>query len=153
AESIGMMAGDSIVSIAGQNIVYMDQLTSILKENANDSVAIQLSRNGALVDLHALVPAEGVLGFVAAINPNLPYEKADYGFWGSLPVGASKAWGSLIDNAKGLGKIFTGDVNPRKALAGPVGIAQMFGAEVNWIKFWSLVGLLSMALEIGRAHV
>jgi len=148
AESIGMMAGDSIVSIAGQNIVYMDQLTSILKENANDSVAIQLSRNGALVDLHALVPAEGVLGFVAAINPNLPYEKADYGFWGSLPVGASKAWGSLIDNAKGLGKIFTGDVNPRKALAGPVGIAQMFGAEVNWIKFWSLVGLLSMALAL-----
>ena len=148
AELIGMMPGDSIISVAGEEIIYMDQLTSVLKEKANDSVAIQLNRNGAIVDLHALVPADGRLGFIAAINPNLPYEKVNYGLWGSLPVGASKAWGSLIDNAKGIGKIFTGDVNPRKALAGPVGIAQMFGAEVNWIKFWSLVGLLSMALAL-----
>ena len=39
-------------------------------------------------------------------------------------------------------------MNPSKALAGPVGIAQMFGAEVNWIRFWSLVGLRSMALAL-----
>ena len=49
-------------------------------------------------------------------------------------------------NIKGFGKIFKGDVRADKALSGPVGIAKMFGTEVNWLKFWSLVGMLSMAL-------
>lgn len=148
ADAIGIQAGDRIMSIDGVNIEYRDQLTSALANNEKDSVQITIDRAGTALNLTAVVPADGAIGVFLKIDQNLPYEKMEYGFWGSLPVGASKAWGSLIDNAKGLGKIFTGDVNPRKAIAGPVGIAQMFGAEVNWIKFWSLVGLLSMVLAL-----
>ena len=95
-----------------------------------------------------MIPEDAIIGVFLKLNLDLPIEKINYSFLGSLPIGASKAWGMLIDNAKGVGKIFTGDVNPRKALAGPVGIAQMFGAEVDWTRFWSLVGLLSMALAL-----
>src|SRR5690606_7948853 len=78
----------------------------------------------------------------------LPVDRVNYGFFEALPVGAFGAWGSLIDNAKGLGKIAVGEVKASKALSGPVGIAEMFGAEVNWIRVWTLVGLLSMALAL-----
>ena len=44
--------------------------------------------------------------------------------------------------------VVSGQVKANKAFTGPVGIANMFGAEVNWIKFWGLVGLLSMALAL-----
>jgi regulator of sigma E protease len=148
ADAAGLRAKDSIISIAGQHITYSDQLTSELNKNIGDSVIVELSRMGEILNLPVKVPQDGRLGIVIGLNSDFPYEKMNYGLWASLPVGASKAWGSLMDNAKGLGKIFTGDVNPSKALAGPVGIAQMFGAEVNWIKFWSLVGLLSMALAL-----
>lgn len=148
ADVAGFKAGDKLVSVAGEKIVYFDQLSSVLAKNSSDSIVVQLNRNGEILNLPVLVPETGILGFIPKVDQELPYEKIDYGLWASLPVGASKAWGSLMDNAKGLGKIFTGDVNPSKALAGPVGIAQMFGAEVNWIKFWSLVGLLSMALAL-----
>jgi regulator of sigma E protease len=53
-----------------------------------------------------------------------------------------------MDNAKGLGKVATGQVKANKAFTGPIGIATMFGGTVNWVKFWSLVGLLSMALAL-----
>jgi regulator of sigma E protease len=53
-----------------------------------------------------------------------------------------------MDNAKGLGKVASGQVKANKAFTGPIGIATMFGGTVNWVKFWSLVGLLSMALAL-----
>ena len=33
-----------------------------------------------------------------------------------------------------------------KAVSGPVAIATMFGSQIDWLRFWSLVGLLSMVL-------
>lgn len=148
ADIAGLKAKDSILRVAEQSIIFSDELTAVLNKNIGDSVNIEVNRMGEIVHLSALVPEDGKLGIALSLNPDFPYEKIEYDLWSSLPIGASKAWGSLIDNAKGFGKIFTGDVNPRKALAGPIGIAQMFGAEVNWIKFWSLVGLLSMALAL-----
>src|SRR3546814_9416689 len=62
----------------------------------------------------------------------------------ALPI----CWGTLVDNGKGLGKIATGELRADKAISGPVGIATMFGSEVDWVKFWTLVGILSMALAL-----
>jgi regulator of sigma E protease len=53
-----------------------------------------------------------------------------------------------VDNAKGLGKVITMKIKPQKALSGPVAIAKLFGPEFEWIRFWRLVGLLSMALAL-----
>ena len=67
----------------------------------------------------------------------------------ALPQGASKAWGSLTDNAKGLGKVVKGEVKANKAFSGPVEIARkLYGGTWDWIKFWSITGLLSMALAL-----
>jgi hypothetical protein len=70
--------------------------------------------------------------------------------FGSLPVGATKAWSMFTDNAKGIVKIFTGEVKARKAISSPIGIAVMFGSHVDWIRFWSLVGFLSMVLALNK---
>ena len=148
AETMGLQAGDSIVRINEQNIRYFDQLTHTLSAQAGDSAKVEIIRNGELLALSTLIPADGKLGFYPNSFTAQIAQQAQYGLFEALPIGAAAAWGSLADNAKGLGKMLVGDVNPRKALAGPVGIAQMFGAEVNWVKFWSLVGLLSMALAL-----
>lgn len=146
ADQAGFLAGDSILALAGTPLTFFDEFQAKLAENKNKEVDALVFRNGQEINLQVKVPEDGVLG--VSIPFNLPVETVQYSFLQSLPIGASRAWGSLVDNAKGLGKVATGQVKATKALSGPVGIAEMFGAEVNWVRFWTLVGLLSMALAL-----
>jgi regulator of sigma E protease len=152
AQIAGLQPGDSVVAINGKPVRFYDEFQSQLLQYKNKAVNLTVKRNNNTLPLTAQVNKDGMLGFKDGsfgirVKTDLPEEKTlNFGFFGSLPVGASKAWGTFSDNAKGMGKMFTGEVNPRKALSSPIGIARMFGSQVDWLKFWSLVGLLSMAL-------
>ena len=149
AEKVGLKAGDSLVAINQQPIVFWDQMSDALLASKNKEASITFARNGKLDTLQVKLGAEGELGIYTGRDiSRIPQEQIKYNFLAALPVGAAKAWGSLTDNAKALGKVATGQVKANKALSGPVGIARMFGGEVDWVKFWSLVGLLSMALAL-----
>jgi regulator of sigma E protease len=49
-------------------------------------------------------------------------------------------------NAKALGNVASGKTDASKSLAGPVGIAQMFGGTWDWVNFWTLTAMLSLVL-------
>jgi len=147
AQKAGLLKGDSIVAVNSTPIGFFDELQDELAKDKNKKIQISVKRNGAIQQLNAQVTAVGTLGFEAK-RDTTQLKTIQYGFLSALPVGASRAWGSLTDNAKGLGKIFTGDVKLGKAIAGPVAIATMFGGHVEWVHFWKLVGLLSMALAL-----
>jgi len=147
AAKAGLQHGDSIVAVNNQKVAFFDEIHKALISNKNKPVQLDVKRNNAVQRIDARVDAQGQLGFAPKFD--LPEEKTlRFGFFGSLPVGASRAWGTFSDNAKGLGKVFTGDVKPQKALSSPIGIAKLFGTQVDWFRFWSLVGLLSMALAL-----
>lgn len=148
AEKAGVRAGDSIVAINGKQVAFYDEYKQSLKANQGKSIELQLVRAGMPLKVKSEVGEDGTLGVYIPAYFEMPVETVDYGFLGSLPVGASKAWGSFMDNAKGLGKVASGEVKAGKAFTGPIGIATMFGGTVDWTKFWSLVGLLSMALAL-----
>lgn len=42
--------------------------------------------------------------------------------------------------------MFRGELSPTKNLRGPLGIMEAFGPTWDWIKFWTLTGLISMVL-------
>lgn len=148
AEKAGISPGDSILSINGVATPFWDQVKEIIGGSTGEQVSMVLLRSGDTTTVHATVPQEGSLGFYIGQDIDFPRITIQYGFFESLPIGAAKAWGTLIDNAKGLGKIATGELRADKAISGPVRIATMFGSEVDWVKFWTLVGLLSMALAL-----
>ena len=148
AKSAGLMAGDSIVRIGDVPIRFWDELRGAMVEYAGEEVALGLIRGGQDTSLMVPIPEEGVLGFYVNRDMTIPHVTVKYGFLESLPIGAAKAWGTVADNAKGIGKIFKGDVRADKALSGPIGIAQLFGDQIDWIRFWTLVGLLSMVLAL-----
>lgn len=147
AEKAGIKAGDKIVALNSKPVRYLDELKAGLQSVKGKNAQVSVLRANDTLQLNTLVDADGQIGF-AIDTKDLPLESQQYGFFEALPVGASKAWGSFMDNARGLGKVITGEVKAQKAFTGPVGIANMFGSEVNWLKFWSLVGLLSMALAL-----
>jgi len=142
-----LQKGDSIVAVNKQPVVFYDQLQTLVQANKNKIVDLSVKRAGQPLDINAQVGPDGTIGFLAALD--LPTEhKESFGVVGSLPVGATRAWTNFSDNAKGLGKVFKGEIKANKAFAGPVAIANMFGGIFDWPRFWSLVGLLSMALAL-----
>jgi regulator of sigma E protease len=147
AQKIGLEKNDSIVGINTTKIAFFDQLQNELQLDKGKDVSVSIKRNGTVMQKTALIDKDGILGFVPDLD--LPKEhKLTFGFFGSLPVGANKAWGTFADNAKGLGKVFKGDVKFSKAVSGPVKIATLFGTQIDWVRFWSLVGFLSMVLAL-----
>ncbi len=154
AQKAGLQHGDSIVAVNGKTIHFYDEFQQEIQKYKNKQIGLTVKRNNETRAVIADVNKDGMLGFKDGrfgirVKTDLPEEKTlKFGFFGSLPVGASKAWGTFSDNAKGLGKVFTGQVKANKALSSPIGIARLFGAHVDWLRFWSLVGLLSMALAL-----
>ena len=148
AEKAGLRAGDSILAINDAPVPFWDQVTGAISESKGKAITLRVLRGSDTTMVQATVPEEGTLGFIIRPDADFPTVTTHYGFFESLPIGSAKAWGTLIDNAKGLGKIATGELRADKAISGPVRIATMFGSEVNWMKFWTLVGLLSMALAL-----
>ncbi|WP_345210054.1 RIP metalloprotease RseP [Mucilaginibacter gynuensis] len=147
AQKAGLLKGDSILAVNSTPTVFFDQLQGELTKNKNKQVQLTVKRHNDVLNLNAQVNNLGQLGFMRTYD--LPVEKTiRYSFFSSLPVGANKAMNMFKDNAKGLGKLFTGDVNPRKAVSSPIGIAVLFGAEWDWVRFWGLTGLLSMVLAL-----
>ena len=147
AQKAGLKKGDSILAINNNPVPFFDQLQSQLSLNKNKSIQLSVKRDGALLQLTSNVTAQGTIGF--APKRDLPKQDTlKFGLLGSLPVGATKAWSTFTDDAKGLGKLFTGDVKFNKAVGGPVKIATMFGGQIDWLRFWSLVGILSMVLAL-----
>ncbi|MCR8560514.1 RIP metalloprotease RseP [Mucilaginibacter sp. BJC16-A38] len=147
AKQAGLLKGDSILAINTAKIGFFDEMQAQLQQYKNKQVQITIKRNGNVLQKEAHIDDKGVLGFFP--KADLPETKRlTYGFFGSLPIGATKAWGTFTDNAKGLGKVFKGEVKFNKAVSGPVAIATMFGSHIDWIRFWSLVGFLSMVLAL-----
>ncbi len=147
AQKASLVKGDSITAVNGQTVAFFDEMQSLLQDNKSKQVQLTVNHKNVIRQQPAQITKEGTLGFFPKVD--FPKDKKiTFGFFGSLPVGASRAWGTFTDNAKGLGKVFTGQVKARKAISGPIGIAVLFGTHIDWIRFWNLVGLLSMVLAL-----
>lgn len=145
AQRMKLLKGDSIIAINGKAVTYFDQFSDEVKNSIGKSISLTVIRDNAEQQLAGTVDESGTIG-VMLNTASLPIVRQSYGFVEALPIGTKKAFNVITDNIKGFGKIFKGDVRADKALSGPVGIAKLFGSEVDWVKFWSLVGMLSMAL-------
>ena len=141
ADKMGLKKGDQIIAINGVQIERLDAFQDEVAKNKGKEIMLNILRGADSVQLVAAADTTSKLGF-----SNLPIVMRQYSFAESLPLGVSRAFSVVTDNIKGFGKIFKGEVRADKALSGPVGIAKMFGEEVEWSKFWNLVGMLSMAL-------
>ena len=143
AEKVGIEVGDQILAINGIPITYFDEMQTALKQVKNQSVSLVRQRGAQLDTLVVPVSEEARIGISS--NPLLEPVRKEYGFMESLSRGTSKAFGAVIVNAKALGKMFTGEVST-KNVSGPIGMAKIYGAQWDWIKFWNITGLISMIL-------
>ncbi|WP_027302955.1 RIP metalloprotease RseP [Rudanella lutea] len=150
AVKAGLKTGDVITAINGKPVRFYHEFGEIAKPLKNQNLTLSINRAGQPVTLNVKTTAEGTIGFYPEFLLKTVTE--EYTFGEALSVGTKRAFGVVYDNIKGFGKIFRGDVSPSKALSGPIGIAQnLFGGVWVWDRFWTVTGLLSMALAFMNA--
>lgn len=152
AERIGLKKNDQIVEVDGQPVRFYDELHDVLQNSKSATVSFKVKRGEEILTFenekfHDV--QQRAIGF--ATGPTEEYidamsEHIHYGFFESIPLGTTRAFSTLFVQIKALGKVVTGVLSPRESLSGPIGIAQAFGSEFDWGRFWSLTGVLSLVL-------
>ncbi len=140
----GLKEGDEIIEIAGIPVQYQDQVSSVVKGFNEDTITVAYKRDGEIYRFKADFRADSVIGFFP--EDNLVRETINYSFAEAIPHGTKKAFNIVFLQVKAFGKMLSGVINPAKSLAGPFRIAQAYGGEWIWERFWFMTGLLSMVL-------
>ncbi len=143
ASKIGLQPLDKIITVNDKPIQYFNELQSALGDAKGEDARLVVERNGQRIEKIAQVSDEGTIGI--AINPLIEPVVQRYGIGESVVKGTERAFGVVIINAKALGKMFTGEVSA-KNVSGPIGMAKIYGNRWDWVKFWSITGLISMIL-------
>ena len=153
ASKVDLQPGDRITEIDGQPITYHDELQAAVnkhrhsdnpKENT-DSIAFKVLREGKVIAFKEPLSA-GQIGIYPKGIDKANLAKINYDFKESLGLGSVRAFEVIFVQLKAFGKIFRGEISLRNSLSGPVGIAQAYGSEWDWQRFWKMTGLLSMVL-------
>jgi regulator of sigma E protease len=142
AAAAGLKKGDQIVSFDGKPVQYFGEFKEQITSQAGKEISLSILRGTDTIKIHPQVSKEGTIGFLPKIN--IPFKT--YSFSKAVKYGASDAILALVSNAKGIGKLFSGDVKATESVQGPIGIAKFYGGVWDWGKFWSITGFLSMAL-------
>ena len=150
ASQAGLMSLDKVLMVDSTSIKYYDEFQALMKDRPEESVNLLVSRAGKQVEVTVQTDTSSIIG----VRPyyDTLYSEKSYSLVEAIPVGAKAAWQEgVVRNLQGLGKLFSGKVNPQKSLSGPVKIAKMYGKvfdSTGWRGFWGITGLLSMVLAI-----
>ncbi len=143
AEGIGLERGDKIIAVNQTSVNYFNELQETLAEAKGEEASLIVQRNGEEIEKTVKVSQEGTIGI--EVTPLIEPVVKKYGLVQSISKGTERAFGVVIVNARALGKMFTGEVSA-KNVSGPIGMAQIYGNQWDWVKFWTITGLISMIL-------
>ncbi|GAB3648939.1 RIP metalloprotease RseP [Echinicola sediminis] len=143
AEKLGLQQGDKVLAVNGEKVRYFSDFQQRLADNASSQIDLAYERNGQRKEGKLDVYEDGTIGVM--VDPLIKPVRKSYTFGQSIGKGTEKAFSVVIVNAKALGKMFTGEVST-KNVSGPIGMAKIYGSNWDWLKFWSITGLISMIL-------
>ena len=144
AARVGLQEGDRIVAVNEVSVAYFHEFEAEKQKYINDDVTISILRNEQLQKFDVHLDETAVIGFLPVRLVEI--SSVSYTFGEAIFKGTDRAFTAVWLNVKGLGKMLSGKIDPRKSMMGPIGIARVFGGTWDWKRFWNLTGLLSMIL-------
>lgn len=151
AEKAGLKPGDRILKINGKSVEYYHDFKTEVANYADQTVSLDIKRptDKEMIQfteqqINVEVGKDTLLGF-GAISL-MESTSVQYSFLESIPKGSERAFSVVWVNIKAFGKMFSGELSATKNLRGPLGIMKTFGVTWNWVRFWTLTGLISMVL-------
>lgn len=147
AESIGLMPGDTILSVNGVNVTYAS-LPLIVQQNASKQIDLQWKRGEKLMDAKVIPTSEGRIGISLFPAYRGPVDHVRYTLLGAFPASVRDVGRTSVFLVNSLWQIVVGKASFSKSIGGPVRIAQMANqaAEEGEASFITFIALLSLSL-------
>ena len=143
---VGLKPGDKFLEVDGKPVVYQDEVIDIVKAGPRDSITFKVQRGTEVLSFAESFKGYNVIGFLPQGLDKSQLAYINYGLGESIGLGTQRAFGVIFLQLKAFKKIFSGDISFQKSLSGPIGMAQAFGTDWDWERFWRMTGLLSMVL-------
>ncbi len=147
AESAGVMVGDKVVGVNGNDARFYDQIAPILSSFAGDTVTLSLMNGSEMREVRVAVNSEGQIG-VGLSSESIPVRVQNYNLWQAIPRGGERVVEEMSDYWKQLKMIVRPQTEMYKAIGGPIAIGGIFPGQWNWLNFWKITALLSVVLAI-----
>jgi regulator of sigma E protease len=139
---------DHIIGFNGQPVTSFYQLSDVKKDFKDKDITLTVLRNADTVQVGVHTTADGSIGFFPRPPDKfLDFAVKKYTFLGSLPAGVAKGWSTLVMNVQNFKLLFTSkEVKASESLGSFISIGNMFGAQWDWERFWTMTALLSIVL-------
>lgn len=121
ADNAGLLPGDEIVTIQGEQAQSLDQIISLINSTGGQELELSINRSGEKFDIIVVPQVEDEQGMIG-VSLNA---KPRFGFMDSIVNGLSQTWLFIRETIMAIGGMFSGRVEPE--VAGPIGIYQMVG--------------------------
>ena len=152
AKKAGLQKMDRIVAVDNVPVNYIDEIGKLVERKKNDSVHIELVRNGQQLALQSRVNNDGKIGL-----PWIGLEEMDslglikidakkYSILEAFPAGVAKTWEKLVSYVDQFKKMANPKTGAYKGVGGFKTIGSVFPTPWDWQSFWSITAFLSIVL-------
>ncbi len=158
AEKAGIITGDTILSINGQETTSWLDVSNQIKESGGEEVVLYIDRNGERVTIHAVPEMQKIKNifgeevgerYMLGITRSEGVVYTEASLVTAMSAAFTQTWNLSYLTIMGIVKIFE-RVIPASELGGPIRIAEIAGQqmEAGWMNFIYFMGLLSVNLGI-----
>lgn len=150
AEKAGFKANDIFLSVNDKEVFSPKDVTEIISTIKEQTVNIKVLRDKDTLLISPITTSEGKIGVALSATFTGEVEYVTYGFFESFYYG----WLDIVRMTdltfSMLGKVFSGNVEFKKAFGGPIKIAQFAAksADSGFSSFLYFLALLSLSLAI-----
>ncbi|HMN23394.1 MAG TPA: RIP metalloprotease RseP [Ignavibacteriaceae bacterium] len=150
AEKSGIKAGDILLGINDESLYSAQQATNIISLNKDKELKITVERNKQTEDIFVTPGSDSKIGVHIATVFMGETQMKTYGPFESVYYGWKDIEKMTALTFSMLGKVFTGNVEFKKAFGGPIKIAQIAAksADSGISSFLYFLALLSLSLAI-----
>ena len=150
AEKSGIKAGDILLAINDESLYSSQQATNIISSNKDQELKITVERNKEKKDVFVTPGSDAKIGVLIGTVFMGETQMKTYGAFESVYYGWKDIEKMTALTFSMIGKVFTGDVEFKKAFGGPIKIAQIAAksADSGISSFLYFLALLSLSLAI-----
>lgn len=142
AAAAGLRAGDRVWRVDSLCGLTFGDFRRYVRLHPMQAIEVGFIRQGDSLTAEVVLDSSGYVGVLS----RAPYAYTPYTFFSSLRYGAKDAFNLIAANARGLGKVVTGQEKASESIQGPIGIATIYGAQWIWPRFWYITGMISLVL-------
>ncbi len=141
----GLMKGDRIIAIAGQQADYLQDSRKLLKGHPGESVTASVQRGDDTLEVNLQVDSSGLLGIYTML-PGV--ESRKYSIFEAIPAGVELAFSTIGGYIRDLKLVFTPSTEAYKSVGSFISMGQIFPATWDWYRFINILALLSIMLGV-----